>query len=452
MRRINTGLIYAALFGGTPALAMEAGGFIEDSRLDLLNRNFYFNRDFRNGASNGQGVNAALPPGERKGYREEWAHGLIARYSSGFTEGTLGFGLDAHALLGVKLDSGGGRTGTALLPIEDNRQPQASPADDYGRIGGALKARLSATELKWGDMRTSAPVFSTTDSRLLPETATGLHLASRELPGLLLEAGHYTAYTQLASSNHDDSLLTRYSDAKVRSLDYLGGSYRFSDALSAKLYHARAEDHWLQNYLNLNHDLALGGSQGLNFDLHLYRSDGTGRELSGRVDNTSWSLAAAYRLGAHRFTLAHQQIDGDTPFDYVGSLSIYLANSVQLSDFNAPGMKSQQARYDLDLAAFGIPGLNFMTRYVTGRGASDDGWTPGKRYAGGPLSTYGRYDGARWHELDIDLRYVIQQGWARGLSLRTRIATYRGNSEAAGVDLPDINEVRLIAEHPLSIL
>ncbi|MDH4554513.1 OprD family porin [Pseudomonas sp. BN417] len=452
MRLATTGLACAALFAGDHGLAMETKGFIEDSRLDLVNRNYYFNRDFRNGASNGQGVNAALPPGERNGYREEWAHGLMARYSSGYTEGTLGFGLDAQALLGLKLDSGGGRTGTGLLPIQDNRQPQATPADDYARLGGALKARLSASELKWGDMQVSAPVFTTADSRLLPETATGLHLASREIPGLLLEAGHFTAYTQLASSNHDDSLLTRYSDAKVRSLDYLGGSYRFSDTLSAKLYHARAEDHWLQNYLNLNHNLPLGRNQGLNLDFHLYRSDATGRELSGAVDNTSWSLAAAYRLGAHRFTLAHQQIEGDTPFDYVGGLSIDLANSVQLSDFNAPGMKSRQARYDLDLAGYGIPGLSLMTRYVTGQGASDDGWTPGRRFAGGPLSTYGSYDGARWHELDIDLRYVIQQGWARGMLLRTRFATYRGNREAAAADLPDINEVRLIAEHPLNIL
>ncbi|MCO7632884.1 OprD family porin [Pseudomonas guariconensis] len=425
-------------------------GLVEDSQLELRNRNFYFNRDLRNGASNGQGDNAARPADERKGYREEWAHGLMLGLDSGFTQGTLGLGLDAHAHLGLKLDSGAGRTGTLLLPVRHDRQRDAEVADDYSHAGAALKARWRGNELKWGEMHTSTPVFTTADSRLLPELATGLYLRNDTLPGLLVEAGHFTAYHGFASSNDDDSLRTRYSDVAVRSLDFLGASYSFSDTLRAKLFHARAEDNWLQYYLNLNQDLPFTPSSGLNLDLQLYRSDATGRELSGPVANTSWSLAGAWRHGPHRITLAYQQIDGDTPFDYVGGLSIDLANSVQLSDFNAPGMKSRQARYDLNLAGYGVPGLSFMTRYVTGSGASDRHWRPGQRYAGGALSTYGQYDGAKWHELDMEVRYVVQAGPARDLSLRTRVASYRGNRQAQA-DLPDINEVRLIVEYPLSL-
>lgn len=452
MPRPHAKLLCAALLTGDSSLPLaRSEGFIEDSHLELVNRNYYFNRDLRNGASNTQGVNPALPASERNGYREEWAHGLMLRYASGFTPGTLGLGVDAHAQLGIKLDSGAGRTGTALLPISDNRQADASVEDNFSQAGAALKMRAWDTELKWGEMRTATPVFTTADSRLLPEMATGLYLRSQALGAVELEAGHFTAYHEFASSNSDDSLRTRYSDVQVRSLDFIGGSYRLGDALGFKLFHARAEDNWLQNYLNLNYEVPLGNGHGLNVDVHVYRSDATGRQLSGPIDNTSWSLAAAYRVGAQRFTLAYQQIDGDTPFDYVGGLSIDLANSVQLSDFNAPGMKSQQARYDLDLAALGIPGLTFMTRYITGRGASDSGWTPGAHFAGGPASTYGLYEGARWHELDIDVRYVVQQGWAKGMLLRTRFATYRGNREAAA-DLQDINEVRVIIEHPLDLL
>ncbi|WNQ07996.1 OprD family outer membrane porin, partial [Pseudomonas aeruginosa] len=39
-----------------------------------------------------------------------------------------------------------------------------------------------------------------------------------------------------------------------------------------------------------------------------------------------------------------------------GGDSIFLANSVQYSDFNGPGEKSWQARYDLNLASYGVPG------------------------------------------------------------------------------------------------
>ncbi len=63
-------LLCSALLA-TDALA-EPHGLVEDSQLELRNRNFYFNRDFRNGASNGQGDNAARPANQRNGYPEEW--------------------------------------------------------------------------------------------------------------------------------------------------------------------------------------------------------------------------------------------------------------------------------------------------------------------------------------------------------------------------------------------
>lgn len=75
-------------------------GFIEGSEVNLLLRNFYFNRDFRKGQSSPAGG----------GYTEEWVQGFMANFSSGFTQGTLGVGIDAFAQLGVRLDSGGGRS------------------------------------------------------------------------------------------------------------------------------------------------------------------------------------------------------------------------------------------------------------------------------------------------------------------------------------------------------
>ncbi|WP_234306422.1 OprD family outer membrane porin, partial [Pseudomonas aeruginosa] len=39
---------------------------------------------------------------------------------SGYTEGTLGVGLDLLGKLGVRLDSGAGRSGTGLLPLRDD--------------------------------------------------------------------------------------------------------------------------------------------------------------------------------------------------------------------------------------------------------------------------------------------------------------------------------------------
>ncbi|MBD9504916.1 outer membrane porin, OprD family, partial [Pseudomonas sp. PDM17] len=73
-----------ALLGGIAAPA--SADFLEDSSARLESRTFYFNRDFRDGSSSN-------PQGASK--REETAQGFILNLQSGYTEGTVGFGVDA---------------------------------------------------------------------------------------------------------------------------------------------------------------------------------------------------------------------------------------------------------------------------------------------------------------------------------------------------------------------
>src|SRR5476649_690466 len=69
---------------GQLAYAASDNGFVEDSSLTLTNRNFYF---YRNNLNNPGGQN----------YRDEWAHGISLDYRSGYTQGIVGFGIDAYA-------------------------------------------------------------------------------------------------------------------------------------------------------------------------------------------------------------------------------------------------------------------------------------------------------------------------------------------------------------------
>ena len=374
----------------------DAKGFVEDSELNLLNRNYYFQRDFKNN-----------PGGQN--YREEWAHGVMAEYASGFTQGTVGFGADAYGYMGIKLDSGRGRTGTGLLPISDEGRPQ----DEYGEAGGAVKLRVSETVLKYGEMRTEAPVFATSHSRLLPETATGFHVASGEIDGLSLEAGHFTAYNNRNSTNSDEDLNLNYGSGEIgKTLDFAGGWYSVNDDLSLGFYTSRFEDTWNQHYGNLNYTLGISEGQSLNFDLNLYRTTDTGDALQGDIDNTTYSLAATYGLGSHSILLAYQRVNGDTPFDYVGGDSIFLANSMQYSDFNAPNEKSWRIGYGYDWAGLGIPGLTTKVTYV--KGSDIDGTDADVN--GGYVGYYGE-DG-KHSETDIDIKYVVQEGPAKDLSAR----------------------------------
>jgi imipenem/basic amino acid-specific outer membrane pore len=426
----STQLATAAAFVSDQA---DSKGFVEDSKLNLLLRNYYFNRNKTDGAVDDK----------------DWTQGFHGVFSSGYTQGTVGFGVDAFGYLGLKLDGQDKYSGSGNLSTD----AQGRNDDSFGKAGAALKVRISKTELKVGDMQPStSPVFAVGGSRLLPQTASGFQLQSSEITGLDLEAGHFYSSTSQDETNRDGELWAQYANVSTKSADFVGGKYAITDSLSASLYGAQLKDLWNQYYANVNYALPLTDAQALAFDFNIYRTNDTGSAKAGDISNTTFSLSAAYSfLTAHTVTLAFQKVHGDTPFDYVGvgdnnrgGDSIFLANSVQYSDFNGPGEKSWQARYDLNMASYGVPGLSFMTRYITG----DD--IDGSNIAvGTPYAAYGYGADGKHHETNVEAKYVVQTGPAKDLSFRMRQAWHTANSDQAE---GDISEFRLIVDYPISVL
>ncbi|PYG97294.1 outer membrane porin, OprD family, partial [Arthrobacter stackebrandtii] len=201
---MNRLLLALPLLGLSPfALAdsaqSQSNGFVEDSSWSILNRSVFDQRNYRHGGRNSAARNAYKPRSERDGKAEEWAYGLMGTFQSGFTQGLIGVGVDAHAYLGVQLDSGGGRAGKARLLGMDN---DGHPKNEYSRAGAALKLRVSNTVLSYGEQRVKTPVFSSSDSRLLPETATGFFLTSNDFDTLTLVAGHFNESADRNASSH----------------------------------------------------------------------------------------------------------------------------------------------------------------------------------------------------------------------------------------------------------
>lgn len=428
MQMIKLSVIALAVAAASTQMAVasqqsESKGFIEDSSLNAHARALYFNRDFRDDRR----------PSTAQSYREEAGLGLKAIYESGFTQGTVGFGVDAFGLQGIKLDSGGGRHGNSMFPT-DGRSGKAQ--DNYSQAGGAVKARISSTTLKYGEQFVDLPVLSTDDSRLLPETVTGFLVTSNEIENLEVHAGHFTALTAMDQTYHDSS-----NDGLLKALDLVGARYNFTDNLSAAYYYSDADlkDNQTnkKHYINGNYTLPLADTQSLNFDFNMYQTKFDQKGASSDRNN-AFSIAAAYNLDAHTFTVGYQRMSGDVGYDYGydGGGSVYLLNDVQYNDFTQKDEKSYQVRYDLNMDTLGVPGLSFMTRYV--RGSDIDVGTKG---------AYDTQNGKNW-ERDIEAKYVLQSGAAKDLSFRLRQATYRAES-AVGTD---IDEVRLIVEYPLSIL
>ncbi|QZP21992.1 OprD family porin [Pseudomonas sp. DR208] len=411
-------------------------GFIEGSRFNVLARNFYFNRDDRKGQSSPTG----------NGYSEAWAQGLIGRFESGFTQGTVGFGVDAFAMVGIKLDSGTGRSGGkgsfGVLPVDSENHPE----DTYSKVGGAAKLRMLDTVIKAGDVFPLTPVVAYGDSRVLPESFRGVTAQNTSLEGLTLQGGRLSGMSQPSESGMNKGFATFYA-GPVDSpwVGYFGGDYTVNQHLSVSLYGSRLKDAWDQYYVGSVVSYPLGEDVSLFGDVNYYKAVDEGRKKLGEFDNAIWSARLGVKVGAHSLALSHQRNNGDDDFDYLRqSDSIFLNNSIQYSDFNSPKERSWMVRYDLDMQAFGIPGLSFMTRYGKGTGADYSNANAvymRRDAAGAPLT-----DQRRW-ERDIEAKYVVQSGNLKDLSLRLRQATVRSSAFES-----DLEEVRLIIEYPIAVL
>ncbi len=415
-----------------------SNGFIEDADLTLLNRNYAFYRNFNHGTSD-------------QNYRNEWAHGFMTTFTSGFTQGIVGFGADAFGNVGLKLNSGAGTGNSGLLPV-DNSQPEKGQ-DEYSIAGGAVKARVSETVLAFGQQRPASPVFGIPDSRLLPAYATGTSLVSDEITDLHIQGGHFYSASAQNSTNQNGKMYSFYGETEFNNADYIGADYTFNDNLGMGLHASKYEDLWNQYYADLYHTFNFSDDVSLSSSLNYYNTQDTGDANGGEISNNTYSAAFALAVGAQTFTLAHQRVNGDTPFDYllVGDNygdSIWLANSSQYSDFNAPGEKSYQARYDLDMSTLGVPGLSFMARYITGSGGNGTDADVNGAYA----DLYG-HSADEW-ERDLEVKYVVQEGAAKDLSFRVRQATWRSNRDMynAADTTKGLDEVRIITEYPLDIL
>ncbi len=237
----------------------------------------------------------------------------------------------------------------------------------------------------------------------------------------------------------------------MTSADYVGGFYKVNDQLKLGTFVSHFADVWNQYFLSADYKMPISAQQAITLSLAGYHTVDSGQAKAGGIDNTAWSASLTYAYGPHKVTLARQVINSDEPFDYLGfgtspgDAIIFLANKGQDADFNLPHERSWQLRYDLDMVAFGVPGLGLMGRYFTSDGIDGSG------YDGGAYSRFRGIDsGSRW-ERDLEAKYVVLSGPVKNLSVRLRQAILRSDAAVQRADMPNLDEWRVIVEYPVSL-
>ncbi|QLL14763.1 OprD family porin [Pseudomonas chlororaphis] len=407
--------LLAASIAGTalPVMAAESG-FLEDAKVNLNLRNFYINRNFTN-------------PGKSQGKAEEWTQSFILDAKSGFTQGTVGFGMDVLGLYSVKLDGGKGTGGTQLLPLDHDGRP----ADHFGRTGVALKARLSQTEVKVGEWMPVLPILRSDDGRSLPQTFRGGQITSKEIDGLTLYGGQFRANSPRDDSSMSDMSMTGKAAFTSDRFNFQGGEYSFNDKRTqVGVWNAQLKDIYSQQYLNLIHSQPLGDwTLGANIGFFYGKEDGSAR--AGDLDNKTWSGLFSAKYGGHTFYVGLQKLTGDNAWMRVnGTSGGTLANDSYNASYDNAQERSWQLRHDYNFVAVGIPGLTLMNRYIKGDNVHTGTITDGKEW--------GR---------ESELAYTVQSGTLKNLNVKWRNSTIRRDFSTNEFD-----ENRLIISYPISLL
>lgn len=428
----------------TPTTQAQAPGFVDGSHLGLNLRHYYANQHTRRSTYLGIKKEDGL---ERTRIRETWVQTAMLNYSSGYTQGAVGFGLDASLFSAINLERGHGRVANGGDRVLVDSDGDALPT--WSRLGvGDLRLRFSSTEIKAGRLLTDNPILRYKDNRALPSSFQGVGLFSNELDWLSLQAGSFERAIPRTGTGSEKLTTTfgnrAYSGSRI---SYLGGMAKTPYGLDVSLYTSRFEDMWQQTYLGLTQLIGDRREIALKTALNYYHTEDQGEQRLGYIDNDAFSLAFTASHRAHSLTLAWQQVFGDEYFDYVWeSTGNYMANSLY-SDYNGPNEKSWQLRYDLDLASLGVPGLTTSLWHAKG-------WDiDGTHYSGDRNGRNTGYnvrglDNAKHDENGLMVAYVVQSGALKNAVIRTIVYNHR----ATGGQIDgSYDEVRLVANLPMWI-
>ncbi|RBJ83553.1 porin [Pseudomonas sp. MWU12-2534b] len=447
---MNKSTLALAVAVGVLAQQAGAAGFIEDSKATLGLRNFYINTDNRDGhpssTSNTRSKNA------------EWGQGFDLRFISGYTQGTVQFGVDAIGLYGVRLDSSranhGNYTGTAsggtVFPSDGNEA-----VHDFASLGLTGKVKISQTELKIGTLMPNNPVIKANDGRLLPQTFQGGQITSNEIKDLTLTAGQIEHAKGRNSSNNEGLSIANANASSnydkgefTNKFYYAGADYKVTKDLTASYYYGELKDFYTQNFLGLVHNWAIGPGV-LKSDLRYYRSRDTGANgdtasyytsgyyggttTKGKVDNNLYSYLALYSVEGHTFGGGYQYTNGDSDFPWLNQgdgSSASITTDMQIQKFARAGERTWQARYGYDFAKLGVPGLTANVVYLRGNNIQ---------------TTVG--DKTEW-ERDLTVAYVIPEGPLKNLGFAWKNAMWR--TDLASTRSQDEN--RLIVSYSIPLL
>lgn len=386
MRRQN---LWIAIFAATATLGTTAShaDFIDDSQVQLKFKNFYLDRQYADAPQNNWG---------------SWSQGVTLDAKSGYADigGGIQVGADLLVQHAFKLN-GRDKNPDWVLPHDGNESK-----DNFSKVGATLKAKVSQTELKVGELLPVSPVLVFDPSRQLLTTYSGAWLESKDIKDTKLTL----AYIDGINNRYDNQFrdLTKFAPpaydngAKADGMYIAGIDHQFTPEIGGSYWYADVKDIYQQNYVGANYRTKLGEKAKLDSHIRYFDNSESGDKLYGDIDNQALSIGAKVNYGAHTIGLGYQQMFGDNAFPTLGGWvpQPYLVNW-GVATFTNPDEKSWGFTYGYDFSELGAKGLNATAVYFTGADAKVAGKTDQKS-----------------DELNLIVNYTVPEGKLKGLGFQ----------------------------------
>jgi len=395
MRRQN---LWIAMLAATASLGTTAANadFIDDSNVQLKFKNFYLDRQYQDDFSSRNWGS--------------WSQGVTLDAKSGYHDigGGVQVGADVLVQHAVKL-KGRDQNPDWVLP-HDGKESK----DHFGKVGATLKAKVSETELKVGELLPVSPLLVFDPSRQLITTYSGAWLESKEIKDTKLTL----AYIDKINNRYDNQFrdLALFSPGRTLpdgtqghydlgpesdGMWIAGVDHQFTPEIGGSYWYADVQDIYQQHYLGVNYKTALGEKTKLDSHVRYFDNSDSGDKLYGDIDNQALSVGAKVNHGAHTVGLGYQQMFGDTAFPTLGGWvpQPYLVNW-GVATFTAPEEKSWSVSYGYDFSEMGAKGLNATAVYFKGYDAQSGD------------------QNFNTDELNLIANYTVPEGKLKGLGIQ----------------------------------
>lgn len=365
--------------------------FVEDRNVQLKFKNFYLDRQY------------ATEPHKNWG---SWSQGVILDAKSGYHDvGGLQLGVDVLVQHAVRLN-GRDRNPDWVLPHANGKQ-----ARDFGKVGATLKAKLSNTELRVGEILPATPVVHFDPSRQLLTTYEGVWLESKDLKNTKITLGYLDGINaRYENQAHDFNLwprpLNTALSAENEGMYVAGVDYQATPELALSYFYGDVTNIYRQNYIGVAFNKKLDEQNKIATHARYFDNRESGDAIYGELDNQAISLRGAWSHGNHTVDAGWQQMFGEhgPQATFFPSLAgwvpqPYLSNW-SVASFIREDEKSWSLGYTYDFKDVGVPGLTATLRHYEGWDAKNA-------------------DGSRGQEDEnnVIINYVVPEGKLKGVGL-----------------------------------